>query len=160
MTDQTPEPAASSAPKILVAVDHSRAAADAAVLAYQVFGEEAEYTVVSVAKGDAAALRDAEGDLPSTIPFDMVAATERGEAQETATAVAASALGGWARVAGLVSPRPGILICKIADKMNADFIVIGSPSRGRWRQLVTRSVGQYIARRAPCPVLIAPTPAD
>jgi nucleotide-binding universal stress UspA family protein len=142
-------------PRIVVAVDRSQSAIQAAVLAHGVFGDDVEYTVISVAKGDAAALRDSESELPTTIPFDMAAATDRGIAQETASAVASKTLGGQARAAGLVSSNPAKLICQICTDMNAHFLVIGSPSRSVWKRIFTRSVGGYIVRNAPCPVLVS-----
>lgn len=46
-----------------------------------------------------------------------------------------------------------------AAKVDADAIVMGAPSHGRWHDLLLGNVADSLIRRAPCPVLVIPQPA-
>jgi len=145
--------------RVLVCVEPSQTALGAATEAHRMFGDRAEYTVVSVGKGDAAPLPGDE-EVPKMVPFDMTAAWERGRAVETASLVAREVLGPGARAVGLVGLRPAQLVCEVARRMSADYVVIGHVRRGFLRRIFTKSFGLYLVRNAPCAVLVGPPPEE
>lgn len=49
---------------------------------------------------------------------------------------------------------PGETLCELGEEV--DLLVIGSRGEGAWGRLMTGSTGNYLARHAPCPVLILP----
>jgi nucleotide-binding universal stress UspA family protein len=52
-------------------------------------------------------------------------------------------------------------ICKVADELKVDVIVVGSHGRGAIERLLLGSVSDQVVRHAPCPVLvIRPTPEN
>lgn len=48
---------------------------------------------------------------------------------------------------------PGPEICRIAEELKPDFIVMGTHGRTKLRHLVTGSVAAYVIRHAPVPVI-------
>lgn len=46
-----------------------------------------------------------------------------------------------------------------AAKIEADAIVMGAPTHGRWHDLLLGNVADSLIRKAPCPVLVIPTAA-
>ena len=50
--------------------------------------------------------------------------------------------------------EPGESIVAAAESERVDLILVGAHSRGRISRLVMGSVSEYVARHAPCPVLI------
>jgi len=145
--------------RVLVCVEPSQTAIGAAAEAHRMFGDRAEYTVVSVAKGDAAPL-PGDQEMPTMVPFDVAAAEERGRAVETAALIAHQVLGPGARAVGLVGSRPAQLVCDVARRMNADYVVIGHVRRGFFRRVFTTSFGLYLVRNSPCAVLVGPPPRE
>jgi len=47
-------------------------------------------------------------------------------------------------------------ILREAKKVEADAIVMGAPSHGRWHDLLFGNVADSLIRQAPCPVLVIP----
>jgi nucleotide-binding universal stress UspA family protein len=62
-----------------------------------------------------------------------------------------------ATVAGehLREGRPAKEITKLAKKIEADLVVVGSRRRGMLKRLFLGSVSQAVAQNSPCPVLVA-----
>jgi nucleotide-binding universal stress UspA family protein len=50
--------------------------------------------------------------------------------------------------------RPGPAICKVAETIHADLIVVGSRGRSGFRELILGSVSNYIMHHAPCSVTV------
>jgi nucleotide-binding universal stress UspA family protein len=50
--------------------------------------------------------------------------------------------------------EPGAVIDRVAGEIQADVLVVGSSSKGWLRRLFGRSVSDYVAHHAPCPVMI------
>ncbi|MEL7068737.1 MAG: universal stress protein [Cyanobacteria bacterium J06581_3] len=50
--------------------------------------------------------------------------------------------------------RPGPAICKIAETLQADLIVVGSRGRNGLREIMLGSVSNYIMHHAPCSVTV------
>lgn len=49
---------------------------------------------------------------------------------------------------------PGKTICKLAESVEADLIVIGRRGHSGWNELIAGSVSNYVMHHAPCSVLI------
>lgn len=145
--------------RILVCVEATQSSIDAAETAHRLFGADAEYTVLSVGKGNAAPL-PGEAEVPIMVPFNMAAAEARGLAVETAAAVAREALTPASRAVGLVSSRPGDLACDVARRMRADYIVVGHVRRGLLRRIFMKSFGLHVVRNAPCGVVVGAPPPE
>jgi nucleotide-binding universal stress UspA family protein len=160
---------------VLIAVDDSDHAVDLARCALQLFGDEAKYTVLSVAHQRPLVWGDdmlvggvvyplavpgmgvlggvpldvhAQGDLerPLVDPADV--------AVRNAEDVAATA-GIDAEPVGLVGGDVAETILEAAAQHDADVIVVGSHARGWFSRLLTPSVADAVAKRAERPVLIA-----
>lgn len=56
----------------------------------------------------------------------------------------------------VLTGKPGEAICALAEDLRADVIVIASRGLGGFRRAVLGSVSDYVARNAPCPVLVVP----
>jgi nucleotide-binding universal stress UspA family protein len=61
--------------------------------------------------------------------------------------------------AGTVEKRielgePAAAICRVADELNVDAIVIGSHGRSGISRLLLGSTSEHVVRSAPCPVLV------
>jgi nucleotide-binding universal stress UspA family protein len=45
-------------------------------------------------------------------------------------------------------------ICRVAEELPADVIVLGSHGRTGLKRIVLGSVSEHVVRHAPCPVLV------
>lgn len=54
---------------------------------------------------------------------------------------------------------PGPEICRVAEEMKPDFIVMGTHGHTKLRHLVTGSVAAYVIRHAPVPVITVRDPS-
>ncbi|RZR80104.1 hypothetical protein BHM03_00006030 [Ensete ventricosum] len=54
----------------------------------------------------------------------------------------------------IVDGDPKEMICRFAEQMQADLLVVGSRGLSKLRRAILGSVGDYCARHAKCPVLI------
>lgn len=55
--------------------------------------------------------------------------------------------------------KPGVLICELAESLDADVIVIAQRGRGVIRRALMGSVSSYVVHKATCPVLVVPSKA-
>lgn len=53
----------------------------------------------------------------------------------------------------LLRGEPGPTICRFAEEIDADLVVLGTTGRGGLRRAVLGSVSDHVVRNAPCPVL-------
>ncbi len=142
--------------KVLIAVDGSDESRDAMTKAFELFGEAADYTLVSVGAPT----------LPLTLGYPSGGFTSPGEleiaakaAEEAARAAVDEAehLLHAAHVETVVASEPGSTgssIVRIADEIDANVVVIGSRDRGVFARLFDPSVGKYLIDHANCPVLV------
>lgn len=105
-----------------------------------------------------------EGDLPGLSDIDGSGAAAEPEAAAPpgdALAAAARALEGPGRTVEHVlrAGDPAEAIVEEAEAIDAQLIVVGSRGRGRVHALVAGSVVAGVLDAAPCPVLVARTPA-
>ena len=55
-----------------------------------------------------------------------------------------------------IDKQPGPAICELADRWNADVIVVGSHGRKGLGELFLGSVSNYVVHHAPCSVFVVP----
>lgn len=160
--------------RVLIAADDSDGSLTAARTARQLFGDEAQYTVVSVA--DNGPLMWAGSSMewgmayPMTLspvgyagPFivggpdtDAQIAEPAGLAEHHAEAVAGAADLPDAETVGEVGD-PASAVLAAAERIDADVIVVGSTHRGWFDRLLVPSVSKEILRESPVAVLVVPT---
>ena len=152
--------------RVMIAIDGTEAALDAAQVAVDIFGNEADYTVVSI--GSLHALQTvtpvivdptlmllASSTEDQPIP-DLTATRER--QVQTATermakdAVEEIHLPNIETVVGTGAPGP--MICSLAEDAGTDVIVLGSHERGWLSRLRDPSVARHVVEHAPCHVLV------
>jgi nucleotide-binding universal stress UspA family protein len=54
----------------------------------------------------------------------------------------------------VIHGEPGPSLCALAEELGADTIVMGSRGRGAIKRVLLGSVSDYVARNAPCTVVI------
>jgi nucleotide-binding universal stress UspA family protein len=102
----------------------------------------------------------------ATPPLDPVSATlvlgpalQRliAEAREDVEALAREAKAYFAgpTTAHVAVGSPGTEIVELAEKLGADVVVVGCEGKDGLRRLLLGSVSEYVARHAPCSVLVA-----
>jgi len=144
---------------VLIATDGSPNSIEAARRAAQLLKPADHVTLLSVlteVPGDDAG--GFEGSVYSAGEQEALWKQELAEAGEelerTAAALTSTAVDKRIEV-GDVSGT----ICKVADELKVDVIVVGSHGRGAIERLLLVSVSDQVVRHAPCPVLvIRPTP--
>ncbi|MCB0998446.1 MAG: universal stress protein [Acidimicrobiales bacterium] len=157
---------------VLIAADDTEESVHAARIARDLFGDTAQYTVVSVARtramlwtgssmewgvpytmmvppagvaGPPLVFQHPTSDQPHHTPVDIA------ERQADDVAVAAHLAG--ADTMGDVGD-PADAIARAAQACGADVVVVGSHDRGWFSRLFTRSVSSELVRDAPLPVLV------
>lgn len=156
---------------VLLALDESEAAIEAARQAHRLFGSEATYLALNVAEtppswGPVPPVRGAIYAYPYGAPYPLVEeeiapvpVTETlDEARETAHVLAEEAGIAAAPVGELGNPTAAILA--EADEHNADVIVVGATAKNWWRRMIDGSVANDLVRESTRPVLIAGRVAD
>ena len=148
--------------RVLVALDGTDDSVRAATTASGLFGADAEYLVVNVAK---TALEFPETTtFGGVIPLDPESWTMLAETIDTAAANTAEA---GAEAAGLESAEvvvehgdPVQAICAAAAEHAVDVIVVGSHDKGRLARIVSPSVADGVVHHTTVPVLVVSgTPA-
>lgn len=140
--------------KILVAVDRSPESADAASAAKQLFGDDHEYTFVSIAKYETPENGMGIGTNPNMLAIrDQVVDTAIVNATKVAVERAESIDIDEAAIVVEVGPV-GPAICEMAEELGTDIIVMGSKERSMWDRIFHSSAGRHVIDNAPCPVLV------
>ena len=139
--------------KVMVGVDDSAESRHAVDTAFEYFGSDASYLIVSV--GERMPMYSASfpgGSAMSSINlsklFDAAAKNALRKAVE-----ASSHLPKAAEVAA-VAGHTGRALCDAAVDNAVGVIVIGSHDKSAWERLLHPSVGRYLIDHAPCPVLV------
>lgn len=138
--------------KVMIAVDESDESMDAVRKAYEVFGGDAEYSVVSVAAHPPAIPASPMGIQPDLVLLaqDRAGATERAHDRAVSADAVLPADADIQVEVGI----PGPTICDLARADGTDVIVIGSHEQNIWDRLFRASVGRYIIDHAPCSVFV------
>ena len=139
---------------ILVAVDQSPESADAAAVATELFGEDHDYTFVSIAQYESPDNGLGIGTGPDMLAIrDQIVDTAIVNATKLAIKRADSVEVGDAAIAIELGPV-GPAICEMAADIDADVIVMGSKERSIWDRIFHPSVGRHVIDNAPCSVLV------
>ena len=145
---------------VVLAADDTDASVEAARAARRLFGDDASYTVVSVAQ--TSELIWAGAAIPYGTAYPMVFPDEdvlpdsdelRHEAAETAHQVAVTAELPAAASLGEVGD-PADVVMSVATQIGADVIVVGSHERNWFVRMFSDSVAKDVLRDAPVPVLV------
>jgi nucleotide-binding universal stress UspA family protein len=163
---------------VLIAVDDTEGSVVAAKTAYNLFGDQADYTVISVAEeqpvywGDdalgpgavyplavpavgsgMAATMPLTVRVPDGAPSDDVPAPVDVAAQRAEHVVAEAGMNHAKPLGDIGDPADAIIAA--AHDYKADVIVVGSHEHGWLSRLFTSSVGEKVVRKADTPVLVA-----
>lgn len=144
-------------PKVLMAVDGSSLARQAAEQAMAILSPESQITVMTVVQPVVLPAGDASGlaGMGSTVtPVVLEEATEgahaaaRDEVQDLIETLRIEAR------CRIEEGEPGATICHVAERERFDLIVIGSHGAGFMRRALLGSVSHHVLHHAPCPVLV------
>lgn len=139
--------------RILIAVDDSVESRDATRTAFEFFGPNHDYSILSVGRREPIYLSGyPAGGFASAAAIDD--AISAAEANADAAASAAEEVLPVQAETSLEMGPPGELICAKAAESNSDLIVIGSHDRNFLQRLLDPDVGRHVVDNAPCPVLV------
>ncbi len=143
---------------VLIGTDGSDDAIAAARTGLGLLGTPSKVTVVCVLDTPG----EATAGLESGFAGGMVSDTEVDRAWSLAEQEASEAL--ERTVAGLGTDAPveqvtrtgdaGPAICRLAEEIAADVVVVGSRGRGALKRALLGSVSTHITSNAPCPVVV------
>ena len=143
---------------VLIATDGTAESDTALETAAEMYGTVADYTVVSVGQPIPAHAVSTFGIRPAYL--NLTAGAGHGDAAlATARAIgreAADALPEDSDVALVADVGgAGATICRVAEEVDADVIVVGFHDRGWLTKLLEPSTTAYVIDNAPCHVLVA-----
>ncbi len=147
---------------VLIATDGSADAVAAAGQALGLLAPADKVTVLCAVEAPAAATAGQESGFagglaePEVIDaaWDAVRDEARGALEQTVAVLGATPTVERRIEAG----SPGPVICRVAEELAADVVVVGSRGRGAIRRALLGSVSTHVANNAPCPVLIVRAP--
>lgn len=139
---------------VMIAVDGTEADDAAARTAVELFGTDADYTIVSVGSPTPLYALSPLGIAPAMLLLAAGDGPDAAAASEQHAVDAAAHAGlDEVEVISTVGP-PGPVVCELAAEHGADVLVIGSHERGWLERLFDPAVGQHIIDNAPCHVLV------
>jgi len=139
--------------RVIIATDGSSLAVGAAWRGRDVLRPDAEYVLAAAFPPEE---YDGTGFAGPTVPPEEADDLEREHALDaesalTETATALELTGAEHRV---LAGEPGPELCRLAEELKADVIVIGSHAWGPIKRALVGSVSDYVVRHAPCAVLV------
>ena len=142
--------------RILIALDDSDTALDAARVARELFGEVGtEYFAVNVLKPISAA---GAADFGYGPVYPLGVDTQGYDAEAASVAAANAGIDESDLLTDVGDPATGIVA--VAEAHAIDVIVVGSRHRGFFARLFDPSVSHGVMERAVCPVLVVPERVD
>jgi nucleotide-binding universal stress UspA family protein len=139
--------------KLLIGVDDSQESRHAIEVAFEFFGTDADYTVMSIGETRPVfSTGFAGGTFASAVDLTESFDAAHQAALELARDAAAS-LPVDAEVNAHVG-HPGVELCEAAAELEVDAVVIGSHDKNAWERLLHPSIGRYLVDNAPCPVIV------
>jgi nucleotide-binding universal stress UspA family protein len=146
---------------ILLCTDGSGHSLDALAAGIDLLGRDHHYLLVTVADAPDPDVLSGTGHAGAEMDeeeFDLAV----GAAHETARQVLADAterLGLAGVEVRVVGGEPGAAICELAGELAAAAVVLGTRGRGGITRALLGSVSDYVARTAPCTVVVGRAPA-
>jgi nucleotide-binding universal stress UspA family protein len=140
---------------VLIATDGSDVSIDAARRGCEMLAGANQVTLLTVTSDDYAG-DDAggiEGPVLSAAEAANLQQQERADARDELARTAA-ALSSTSVTELIEAGAPVDVICRTAEKIGADVIVVGSHGRTGLGRLFLGSVSEHVVRHAPCPVLV------
>lgn len=144
--------------KVLIALDHSDAARNAARTAARLFGPEAELLVLNVVQVPIAAAGTAYG-FGAVTPLRLDLLGEAESDQQSAIAEDAAAAGLPDAEVEVTTGEVVHEICEAAERHDVDLVVVGSHDRSLLSRLFEPSVSRGVVRTSERPVLVVPEPS-
>jgi nucleotide-binding universal stress UspA family protein len=148
---------------LVVATDGSELAIRAGAAGLSLTKPVDKVLLVSVADVvDPSLAQDATGHASSSMTYEDVEANHREVRAESRAAVEATAEA--LREVGLADDRlesrvidgePGPALCHFAAEVGASALIVGSRGRGGLKRALLGSVSDYVARNAPCSVIVS-----
>lgn len=147
---------------VLMATDGSDASLEAIRAARRVLPTPAHWELVTVIPDRIDPLDDATGFAGPVIDDDDARDMDHDNLAEGDAVVArtARALGPVPVEANVLRGDPGPTLCRHAELVGADIIVVGAHDRGFLSRALQESVTDHLVRHAPCPVLVIPEGPD
>lgn len=143
---------------ILVGADGSTDALDAAVAGVDLLGLADRVTIACVVDAPPEATRGMESGFAGGIASDEETAAAWSEVHREAQQILdqmAHALPSGTPVEPLIlEGDAGPALCRAAEELDVDVVVVGSRGRGAVKRALLGSVSSYVSHHAPCPVLI------
>jgi nucleotide-binding universal stress UspA family protein len=137
---------------ILVAIDGSDLALDAAAAARELLGPGHTWELISAVSPHGEPDNGVVGRIDRPRLATEVIAEHVTRAEQQALEVGrALGLDGEIRVE---TGEPGPVICQVAQDVAADLIVIGSHGHGVLERSLLGSVSRHVLEHAPCPVMV------
>jgi len=142
--------------KALVATDGSPQAIEAARAARGLLHDGVELLLVTVVPAPEDPQETAGGFEGPAFSEEEAAewAAKAAEAGRQALAQTAEAVGRGAEVRLVEGDDPASTLCRVAEQVSADVLVIGSSEKSWLRRLLVGSVMHHLVHHAPCPVLV------
>jgi nucleotide-binding universal stress UspA family protein len=139
---------------VLIATDGSDLSIDAANRGTTLLGMPARVTLLTVVTevpgGDVSGLAGSVfSPAEQEAAWDAQLEEAGRELTRTATALSGAAVDKRIEVGDVAST-----ICRVADELAVDVIVLGSHGRTGLKRLFLGSVSEHVVRHAPCPVLV------
>jgi nucleotide-binding universal stress UspA family protein len=140
---------------VIVAVDGSDAAVDAARSGLALLHPDVDVVIVTVVEPSEEAM-PVSGFAGSVMSPEEIEADDeaRTAAARTDLDAAATALGLHDHSTLVLRGSPGAALCDIATERSARAIVMGSRGRGGLKRALLGSVSDHVVRNSPCPVVI------
>ena len=150
--------------RILIGTDGSDDAVHAAARGIGVLAAPDVITVVCVVQTPAVATSGMEsgfaGGMASDETVDAAWITAKEEADRALDRTATVLPAGVSVERRVETGDAGTAICRVADELDADVIVIGSRGRGAFKRALLGSVSTHVANNSGRPVVVVGEPTD
>ena len=142
--------------KVLLATDGTPGSIEAAHEVLRLLHPDVELDVVTVIPETEDPMAMAGGFEGPLVTEEEAEAEHRRDEAEGRAAIESTlaAVGAQAESEMIESSDPGRAICDLAAQRGVDLLVVGGSEKGFLQRLLHRSVMEYAAHHAPCPVLI------
>ncbi len=141
---------------VIVAVDGSDVALEAATKGLELLGRPDDTVIVTVVPAADPMIVTGTGMAGGTMSeqdYERLREATQDEG-ESVVAAAATALGMPGAETRVLQGDAARTLCELAEQLSARAIVIGSRGRGGVARALLGSVSDHVVRNAPCPVVI------